>query len=90
LEITVSAEVELVTILNANKKSSDHETRGWDIIHQHDTPSHITMLPRLNPIQVQNLLKKLEALITRNKDDWQVQVRKEFIFNYFHMLILST
>jgi hypothetical protein len=76
LDITVSAEVELIRILNENKKIHEHEPKGWDTIHQNDKPNRIALLPRVDPPKVQPILNRLESIIEKKQDDWQVQVIK--------------
>lgn len=80
LDTTITTEVELVQILKSS--SSDIEERGWDVIHQHDNPTHISLLPAINPQKVNHLLKRLDFLnIEQNEnvqltetDNWQTQV----------------
>lgn len=72
LDTTISTEVELIQLL---KSSSDIEKRGWDVIHQHDDPFHISLLPSVSPKKVAHLLKRLDFLDQQTEDNnWQTQV----------------
>lgn len=78
LEVTVCAEADLIQLL---KTSADVEKRGWDIIHQNDTPQQIALLPSIDPKKVQHSLKRLHSLRLEEEDNaesnnWQKQVRK--------------
>lgn len=78
-EITLCTEVELIQVI---KSSNDIEKRGWDIIHLHDTPTEIALLPIIDPKKTQHLLKRLSFLnLDQNEyvdlaanDHWQIQV----------------
>lgn len=79
LDTTITTEVELIQLLKSS--ASDIEERGWDVIHQHDDPTHISLLPAINPQKVNHLLKRLSFLnIEQNEhvdmtetDNWQTQ-----------------
>lgn len=79
LDTTITTEVELIQLLKSS--TSDTEERGWDVIHQHDDPTHISLLPAINPQKVNHLLKRLNFLnIEQNQhvdltetDNWQTQ-----------------
>ncbi|KAI9487433.1 MAG: hypothetical protein EXX96DRAFT_553180 [Benjaminiella poitrasii] len=77
LDTTIQTEVELIRLL---KSKIDTEKRGWDIIHQHDTPSNITLLPIIDPKKVQPLAERLINCLDSdkqaNQENWQAQFTK--------------
>lgn len=62
LDITINTEIDLIQLLKSSSSTSsnDIEIRGWDIIHQNDTPENIALSPTLDPKIVSHLLKRLE------------------------------
>lgn len=63
------------------KSTTDIEKRGWDIIHQHDSPQNIALLPAIESKKVKHLISRLDFLnVDQNDqvdlnstDNWQAQ-----------------
>jgi hypothetical protein len=82
LDITINTEVDFIQLLKSSS-SNDREKKVWDVIHQHDDPENISLLPSIDPTKVTHLLKRLDFIIIQeeqNNDDltkfdhWQTQV----------------
>ncbi|KAK4509977.1 uncharacterized protein ATC70_008127 [Mucor velutinosus] len=81
LDITICTEVDLIKLL---KSTTDIEKRGWDIIHQHDSPQNIALLPVIESSKVKHLVARLDFLNVdqndqvdlNNTDNWQAQFSK--------------
>ncbi|CEP19993.1 hypothetical protein [Parasitella parasitica] len=75
LEITICTEIDLIQLL---KSTTDIEKRGWDIVHQHDSPQHIALLPPIDPKKVEHLVSRLNFLKVDQSghvdlNNWQAQ-----------------
>ncbi|KAF1796055.1 hypothetical protein FB192DRAFT_1315354 [Mucor lusitanicus] len=81
LDITICTEVDLIKLL---KSTTDIEKRGWDVIHQHDSPQSIALLPVIDSSKVKHLIARLDFLnVDQNDqvdlnstDNWQAQFSK--------------
>ncbi|EPB84635.1 hypothetical protein HMPREF1544_08578 [Mucor circinelloides 1006PhL] len=67
LDITICTEVDLIKLL---KSTTDIEKRGWDIIHQHDSPQNIALLPAIDSKKVKHLISRLDFLNVDQNDQF--------------------
>lgn len=88
LDITICTEVDLIQLL---KSTADIEKRGWDVIHQHDSPQNIALLPTIDPKKVKHLISRLDFLNIdqnehidgNNTDNWQAQAGIHYCLDKF-------